>query len=526
VVADDLVPSVDGAAEEAGRDHTTIVRRQIRGSTLLLVGQGVSLALAFLTQILIVRYLSKAGYGAFAYALSLVAIVQTLSTFGVTRAIARLVPMFREREDRASASNVIGVALTVIVGLGASVLLAVIGLHGFLGSELISDRTTRALVLLIVVLAPIQAVDDLMINLFAVFHRVRSIFGRTYLVAPVLRLVAALVTIAVGGTAKTLAVGYVVAAAIGLVVYGALLFRLLTAERIRPRFPRRGFDAALGPLLGLAAPVFAADLAYVVMTSADALLIGHFKGAAEVGAFKAVQPAARLNEVVFGTFLVLFTPLAAQLLVRGDRAGLTDLYWQTASWITVLSFPIFALTFGLADPLVELLFGSRYADSGTYLAILSVGFYVQAAFGFNGTTLMVYGRAKYIVFLGVLGIALNLALNLALIPRYGALGAAIGTATSFVLYNVFKQIGLRMATGVPVLARGYGLIYVSVVAGAGVVAAAQHGLGLSLLPGLLVAALVSVAVIAVNRGRLRAAATFPELARFPLARRVLGVGGG
>lgn len=527
MVVDDAAGPLAASPEALPSDgHTTLVRRQIRGSSLLLTGQFLALALSFATQVLVVRYLSKTGYGAFAYALSFVAIAQTLTTFGATRAVARIVPIFRERGDPASARHAITAAFAIMVALGSSLVLLAVGLQGVVGPTLIRDQTARTIVLILIALAPIQAVDDLMMNLFAVFHRVRSIFGRTYLLAPFLRLCAAIGMIATGGTAKTLAVGYVVAAMAGLVVYGRMLLRVLREENLAPRLPRGGERLSVAPVLSLAAPLFAADIAYVVMISADALLLGHFRGPTEVAAFKAVQPAARLNEMVFGTFLMLFTPLASRLFARNDRAGLSDLYWQTAAWITVLSFPIFALTFALADPLVTLLFGARYSGSGVYLAILSVGFYVQAAFGFNGTTLMVFGRTKYIVVLAFLATATNLGLNLLLIPAYGALGAAIGTATSLALYNVFKQIALRMATGVPMLARGYAGLYINVAAVAGCIVAVQRGLNLSLVPSLTVACVGSLVILATNRGRLRTATTFPELRRFPLAARVMGLGGG
>jgi hypothetical protein len=55
------------------RTKQAAVNRQIRGSSLLLIGRTLSMAVNFAVQVLIVRYLSKTDYGAFAYALSIVA---------------------------------------------------------------------------------------------------------------------------------------------------------------------------------------------------------------------------------------------------------------------------------------------------------------------------------------------------------------------------------------------------------------------------------------------------------------------
>ena len=71
---------------------------------------------------------------------------------------------------------------------------------------------------------------------------------------------------------------------------------------------------------------------------------------------------------------LLFTPLAARLFARGDRAGIRELYWRTAAWMAVFSFPVFALTFVCAHELTVALFGERYASSAPVLALLALGY--------------------------------------------------------------------------------------------------------------------------------------------------------
>ena len=97
------------------------------------------------------------------------------------------------------------------------------------------------------------------------------------------------------------------------------------------------------------------------MNTSDVILLGYFGGADDVADFRVIWPAAHLNQVVMASFALLFTPVAARMFARNDREGINNLYWQTAIWIAVLTFPIFALTFSLAAPVTETLYGSRYA---------------------------------------------------------------------------------------------------------------------------------------------------------------------
>ena len=134
-------------------------------------------------------------------------------------------------------------------------------------------------------------------------------------------------------------------------------------------------------ILTLTVPLLTTSLVWVLIGSTDVILLQRFGSTVDVGAFRAIQPAAELNQFVILSFAPLFTPLAARLFARGNRAALDDLYWQTAAWIATLSFPILVLTSVLAHPLTTTLYGSRYAGSAAYLTILAVGYYVQAALG-------------------------------------------------------------------------------------------------------------------------------------------------
>ncbi|MEP6665259.1 MAG: hypothetical protein ABJA81_02320, partial [Nocardioidaceae bacterium] len=57
----------------ASRDAAKMGRQHVRGSMLLLLGRVLSLVFTVATQVVIVRALSKADYGVFAYAFTLTA---------------------------------------------------------------------------------------------------------------------------------------------------------------------------------------------------------------------------------------------------------------------------------------------------------------------------------------------------------------------------------------------------------------------------------------------------------------------
>ncbi|MGH3035465.1 MAG: oligosaccharide flippase family protein, partial [Gaiellaceae bacterium] len=376
----------------AAAPHEEATRRQIRGSSLLLAGRFLTLASHLAIQVMIVRYLSKTDFGAFAYALSLAHLGASIATFGLDRSITRFVPIYDEQGKYNKLFGTVVLAVGTVLSLGLVSLVLVYGLQGFLTGTLITDERAVSLLLILIILSPVNALDGLMMGMFAVFSKPRAIFFRKHVLTPTLRLTIVLLLVLGNQDVYFLAGGYVFAGAVGVAIYSVILYRTLKSEGLLTRFSLPSIEIPWREVFGFTIPLLTSDLVYMTMNVSDAILLGHFGGTEDVAAFKVVWPAAHLNQVVMASFALLFTPLAARMFARNDREGINNLYWQTAIWIAVLSFPVFALTFSLAQPLTETLFGSRYADSATFLTLLSVGYYFNAALGFNGLTLKVYGR--------------------------------------------------------------------------------------------------------------------------------------
>jgi O-antigen/teichoic acid export membrane protein len=492
-------------------------RRQIRGSSLLLVGRFLSRGVTFAVQILIVRYLSKSDYGAFAYALSIVTLGTTVVTFGLDRAITRFVPIYHERGDYNKLFGAIILVMSTILSLGLALILLFYGLQRFIAQSLISDQQALALLLILIFLAPIDALDTVLNGMFAVFSRPRAIFFRKYVLGPSLKLAVVLLLILGHSGVRFLASGYLAAGALGVVIFTVILFRTLRAQNLFQHFNLRTVAVPWREVLAFTVPLLTSDLVYTVMNSMDAVLLERFQGTVDVAAFRAVQPAARMNQIVLASFGLLFTPVAARMFARNDREGINNLYWQNA-----MSFPIFAVTFSLAQPTTVLLYGARYQESAIILALLSFGYYFNAALGQNGLTLKVYGKLRYIVTLNIATAVVNLGINLLLIPKYGALGAAIGTTSTLVLHNILKQSGLRLGTGVNLFDRRYFRVYVIITLSVLGLLLVQLLTSAPVYVSVVLAGLASLLVIRLNRHLLNVEQTFPELLKLPLVRELLG----
>lgn len=501
------------SSEEAARQATTT---SIRGSTLLLVGRLLAVGVNFVTHVLIVRYLMKSDYGAWAYAASIVSIGSSVAVFGMNKTLARFVPIYDERGDYDHVFGALAIGLGIMVSMALSLVLLFYGLQGAVGGVLIGSDQALALLLILILLIPIQTLESALVGLFAIFASPRLIFMRRHVMTPLLQLGVAIAVIASGGDVFQLATITVLVGSFGLVLSSSLLVRLLRERGLFKHFSLARMRLPVREMLGFSLPLLSTDVVFMLRGSLIVVLLGAMSGATEVAAFHAVAPIAGQNMLVLDSFRLLFMPAAARLYARDDGQGIDDLYWRTAVWIAIFTLPILLVSLSLALPLTTFLFGADYADSALVLAILSVGYYVNAAFGFNGLTLRVYGRVRYLVAVDVLTAALGVVASVLLIQLYGAVGAALGVTVIFIAQNALYQIGLRRRTSVSAFATRYLRVYVGIVLSTSLLLLIQWTAHPPLIVGLLLAAAVSLVFLAANRSFLRIAEMFPELRRVPL----------
>jgi O-antigen/teichoic acid export membrane protein len=478
----------------------------------MLAGRVVSLAVTFATQVIVVRTLSKSSFGGLAYALSVVILVQSLLPLGLDRSDTRFFALYDERRDTRRLLGVLALEGGLILGLGGVVTVLVIALQGLLAGTLTTASAVHLLVLLIA-LAPVQALDDMILDLFAVFARPGAVFIRRFVLTPGLRLAVVVVVATAHWSVTAIAVGYLVTGVAASLVYLSLVPGLLRGAGVElPSTPPR-MTVPAREVLTFSVPLMTSSLVLVVTTSLSTVVLGHYGSASDVAAFRSVQPVAVLITNVMTSFAILFTPGAARLFARGDRAGLHDLYWQTAAWIAMLAFPVAALMIAFPEPVITTLFGDRYAGSQHYLLILAVGTYVQSATGFNGVTLQIAGRVRYVVVSNLAVTMAGVGAAFALVPAFGALGAAIATAGAMLVHNLVKQLGLALGTGVAVLDRRYLGFYAAIAALLLMLTAARAAASPGIAGAVALTAAASVLLVVSFRSVLRLGETFPVLRR-------------
>ncbi len=491
--------------------------RTIRGSASLASGRVLGIALSLVIQVALVRALSRDEFGAFGLALSIASLGFQAVTLGTTRAVPRFLGMFDESGDDRRFAGTLVFESALIAGLGLVIVVVTIVLRLTVGSSILDDELAFTLTAILIITAPQEAFDKLLEAVAATFGDSRTILLRKHVLEPGLRLAAVMALLSLGQGPIFLAIAYVGA---GLV--GTVLYLRATLPHLRGKYAafREGAVIPGRDIFRFSLPLLSHDLVFVAINTLAAVVLARVSLEA-VADYRAVFPLARMNQVVGWTFAVLFMPLAARHFARKDVAAMSDAYWRSASWLTVLTLPIALVTTAFADPVVPDLFGEEYRQAIPVLVVLSSAYYLNQTFGFNTLTLQTFGHLRWTVGVDIVAIVIYVIAAMLLARRFEAVGVAVAGAIALTVLNVGAQVRLS-ALGMARVDRQFLWVWVAALLGLGVGWLVSVAIEPGLIAAIGVSGVISLAVIVVNRRRLDVLETFPFIARVRPLARILG----
>ncbi|MBW3539427.1 MAG: oligosaccharide flippase family protein, partial [Planctomycetes bacterium] len=169
---------------------------------------------------------------------------------------------------------------------------------------------------------------------------------------------------------------------------------------------------------------------YAFSSVADRLIVQWFHGPAEVGilalSFGLAAPVFALKT----WFAMVWDPHLVELVATGDRHACRERLQRTIPALLLAFMPLSVLAAVWSDPVVRLLYTENYhraADLVPYL-VLSTGVSVLSLVAVG--TIFIASTPRYHPWVFGLGLLVNCGVGLAFVPRWGALGAIVGTLWS------------------------------------------------------------------------------------------------
>jgi len=200
-----------------------------------------------------------------------------------------------------------------------------------------------------------------------------------------------------------------------------------------------GKEAALPlrKIISVAAPMFVSSGMILVFGWADTFMLGIFSPGEDIGIYRVAFKIAALS--AFSLDAVGSIAAAQFAAAKEDEGELRSIVIHSSRLIFWAASPIILVSF-IFSSFVLNIFGADFIRGLVCLRILILAQVVNVACGLVGVLLNICGGQKPYRNAMVLASALNIVLDLWLIPRYGITGAAVATAISIVAGNTFAAL--------------------------------------------------------------------------------------
>jgi O-antigen/teichoic acid export membrane protein len=275
---------------------------------------------------------------------------------------------------------------------------------------------------------------------------------------PIARPVLIGLAIAAGYGGLTIGLGWGIPTVVGLLA-ASLSLRALVRRSQLGRERRNAHGGARSSRIwaefwAFSGPRALATVFGIAVTWLDVLLVGGLRSTKEAGIYAAASRLAIIGAYLLSAVGMAVSPQISALLARNDREGVQDVYQMATWWLILASWPIY-LTLAVFAPFLMKLFGADFTRGATALAIISVGMLVNLATGNVLSVLLMAGKSSWNLLNASLSLALNIGLNLILIPRLGISGAAIAWAASLVFVNVAALLEMQFLLRIRPFGSGY-----------------------------------------------------------------------
>lgn len=372
------------------------------------------------------RTLGAAGFGTASYALSLAGIFMVIADIGMGTVLTKAMVQHPNERDRYFAT---AFSLRCLCALAS--FFAVIGIGPFI------TRIPEAVILL--PLAALTLIFDSMRNLAIAFiHAKEKMEWETGLMIStnVATVVLGVGLVMVYKTPAAMLYGYAAGSGIG---FCAAFFVLREyVKKTLTHFDRRIAENLLRQSL----PLAFAGLLGGTMLNIDAIMIGWWRDATDIGLYAAAQKPIQIAYgfaiMIGGSLLPAFSRIATT-----NNARFTSVVRNVMKPIILVSAGLSFLCVIFAKELLVLAYGPAYAPAtGTFIILaLTIAINTPIIIGFDA--IVAAGKQNVYLWSAPIQAISNIGLNTLLIPRFGIEGAALSTLVTQLVVNAYLWSKIR-----------------------------------------------------------------------------------
>ena len=193
----------------------------------------------------------------------------------------------------------------------------------------------------------------------------------------------------------------------------------------------------LSRMLKFSIPYIPTTMMWMITSASDRFIVTAFSGTAENGLYAAAYKLPTLISLAGGVFIEAWQFSSVSDAETEERAKFFGTVYRNYMGIMFMGTSV--LIAG-SKILTTLLLADSYYSSWKYVPVLAIAMIFSAFSAFMGSVYFLEKRSMRSFVTASVGALTNIVLNFALIPTFGAMGAAVATAISYMVAFVIRAV--------------------------------------------------------------------------------------
>ncbi|HWX04177.1 MAG TPA: polysaccharide biosynthesis C-terminal domain-containing protein [Bradyrhizobium sp.] len=432
-------------AKLSGSSEASLTKR-LAGTIFII--RVLSAGLAYLSQILLARWMGGSDYGIYVYVWTWVLLLGSMMDFGIASSAQKIIPEYRTGGEHALLRGFLAGSRWMTFAVSAAVSLLLAGLVKWLSPWI--DAGAIVPLLIGCLTLPAFVVANTQDGIARSHDWMRLGLMPQFIIRQAL---------IIGFTAGAFMLGFHLGATLAMLASAAAVWIAMTGQMLVLN-RRLGGHIEPGPRaydfrgwLAISLPILLVESFYLLLSYTDVLVLQQFRPAEEVGVYFAVVKTLALVSFIHYAMSATTAHRFAEYHALGDRQRLSAYVAHAIKWTFWPSLAATALLLALGKPLLWL-FGPQFVVGYDIMFVAAIGLVVRSAIGPVERLLNMLGHQHICALAYALAFVMNVVLCVALVPRFGGHGAAAATSLSLIFETALLFWIVRHRLGLHVLAFG------------------------------------------------------------------------
>jgi O-antigen/teichoic acid export membrane protein len=423
-----------------------------KGSLIIFSTLIFAYIIAFISKILLAKYLGPDNYGIFNYALSIISIIGFFSTISIPTSIAHYLPIYLEKHKIFRIRGLILSSLKIILGLSL-IIIILLNILLFLPLNIVRNHDMKIVLIFLSMTIPFIALSTILTSIFQGFQQTKQPAIYNNLITNILELLLIILIIVISVSLINMIIAYIIS-----IILPSILFLSIFLKDIKKLIHWKWTGSKeYKLLLFYSIPLFISTIISNIAGQLNIIIFGFYYPFSDIGIYSTAIILMSIFSFFQSSINFLYFPIFSRLYEYKMENEYKSIYKIMNKWLLLISLPVILIFILYPKEILLNIFGQNYSSGVNVLFIITIGYIFVTISILSANSLLAMGKTKLFMYLSIINASSIIVLGIIFIPSFGMNGAAISLTMTYFLSMICCLISFYKYTKLHFIS--YKLIY-------------------------------------------------------------------